>query len=111
MHFAQPRLRLQCAETQSYVEFINELTGKNFKDYKEMYAGVPFLDVEDISDMVYWLGTSRAAGKFNGRDVARIWEPFSASTSFRKPCISMLNKMVVLPVGPPPWIIVNRSWG
>ena len=35
-----------------------------------MYAGVPFLDVEDISDMVYWLGTSRAAGKFNGRDVA-----------------------------------------
>ena len=28
-----------------------------------------------------------------------IWEPFSASTSFRKPCISMLNKMVVLPVG------------
>lgn len=45
-------------ETQSYVEFINELTGKNFKDYKEMYAGVPFLDVEDISDMVYWLGTS-----------------------------------------------------
>lgn len=57
-------------ETQSYVEFINELTGKNFKDYKEMYAGVPFLDVEDISDMVYWLGTSRAAGKFNGRDVA-----------------------------------------
>lgn len=28
-----------------------------------------------------------------------IWEPFSASTSFRKPCISMLNKMVVLAVG------------
>ena len=28
-----------------------------------------------------------------------IWEPFSASTSFRKPCISMLNKMVVLPIG------------
>ena len=24
---------------------------------------------------------------------------FSASTSFRKPCISMLNKMVVLPIG------------
>lgn len=45
-------------------------TGNHFKDYKEMYASVPFLDVEDISDMVYWLGTSRAAGKFNGRDVA-----------------------------------------
>ena len=44
-----------------------------------MYAGVPFLDVEDISDMVYWLGTSRAAGKFNGRDVAWIWELFSAN--------------------------------
>ena len=57
-------------ETQDYVEFINELTGKHFADYKEMYAGVPFLDVEDISDMVYWMGTSRAAGKFNGRDVA-----------------------------------------
>lgn len=25
--------------------------------------------VEDISDMVYWLGTSRAAGKFSGRDL------------------------------------------
>ena len=25
---------------------------------------------DGISDMVYWLGTSRAAGKFNGRDVA-----------------------------------------
>ena len=68
MLFAQPRLSLQCAKP-SYVEFINELTGKNFKDYKEMYAGVPFLDVEDISDMVYWLGTSREAGKFNGQGV------------------------------------------
>ena len=64
------KVKTPMCETQSYVEFINELTGKNFKDYKEMYAGVPFLDVEDISDMVYWLGTSRAAGKFNGRDVA-----------------------------------------
>ena len=27
------------------------------------------LDVEDISDMVYWLGTSREAGKFNGQGV------------------------------------------
>ena len=35
-----------------------------------MYEGVPFLDVEDISDMVYWMGTSRAAGKFTGRAVA-----------------------------------------
>ena len=64
------KVKTPMCETQSYVEFINELTGKNFKDYKEMYAGVPFLDVEDFSDMVYWLGTSRAAGKFNGRDVA-----------------------------------------
>ena len=64
------KVKTPMCETQEYVEFINELTGKNFKDYKEMYAGVPFLDVEDISDMVYWLGTSRAAGKFNGRDVA-----------------------------------------
>lgn len=52
------KVKTPMCETQSYVEFINELTGKNFKDYKEMYAGVPFLDVEDISDMVYWLGTS-----------------------------------------------------
>ena len=28
-----------------------------------MYAGVPFLEVEDIASMVYWLGTSREAGK------------------------------------------------
>lgn len=35
-----------------------------------MYAGVPFLEVEDISNMVYWLGTSPEAGKFNGREVA-----------------------------------------
>lgn len=64
------KVKTPMCETQDYVEFINELTGKHFADYKEMYAGVPFLDVEDISDMVYWMGTSRAAGKFNGRDVA-----------------------------------------
>ena len=34
-----------------------------------MYAGVPFLEVEDIASMVYWLGTSREAGKFNGQGV------------------------------------------
>ena len=53
----------------SYVQFINELTGKDFKNSQEMYDGVPFLDVEDISDMVFWLGTSRAASKFSGRDL------------------------------------------
>lgn len=64
------KVKTPMCETADYVKFINDLTGNNFKDYKEMYASVPFLDVEDISDMVYWLGTSRAAGKFNGRDVA-----------------------------------------
>ena len=57
-------------ETMEYVQFINDLTGKNFQSVEEMYAGVPFLEVEDISSMVYWLGTSREAGKFNGREVA-----------------------------------------
>ena len=57
-------------ETESYVKFINDLTGKNFANWQEMYEGVPFLEVDDIADMVYWLGTSRAAGKFNGREVA-----------------------------------------
>ncbi len=56
-------------ETESYVKFINDLTGKNFKNWQEMYDSVPFLDVEDISDMVFRLGTSRAAGKFSGRDL------------------------------------------
>lgn len=60
---------LMC-ETMEYVQFINDLTGKDFKSVEEMYNGVPFLDVEDISSMVYWLGTSREAGKFNGREVA-----------------------------------------
>ena len=64
------KVKTPMCETQDYVKFINDLTGNHFADYKEMYAGVPFLDVEDIADMVYWLGTSRAAGKFNGRDVA-----------------------------------------
>ena len=64
------KVKTPMCETQSYVEFINESTGNDFKDYREMYEGVPFLDVEDISDMVYWMGTSRAAGKFNGRAVA-----------------------------------------
>ena len=64
------KVKTPMCETQSYVEFINESTGNHFKDYREMYEGVPFLDVEDISDMVYWMGTSRAAGKFNGRAVA-----------------------------------------
>ena len=56
-------------ETDSYVQFINDLTGKNFANWQEMYDGVPFLEVADISDIVYWLGTSRAAGKFSGRDL------------------------------------------
>ncbi len=64
------KVKTPMCETQSYVEFINELTGKSFKDYMEMYEGVPFLDVSDISDMVYWLGTSVSAGKFSGRDLA-----------------------------------------
>ena len=45
------------------------MIGNDFKNWQEMYDGVPFLDVEDISDMVYWLGTSRAGGKFSGRDL------------------------------------------
>lgn len=64
------KVKTPMCETEEYVQFINDLTGNHFKDYKEMYEGVPFLDVEDISDMVYWMGTSRAAGKFNGRDIA-----------------------------------------
>ena len=35
----------------------------------EKYAGVLNPTIEDISDMVFWLGTSRAAGKFSGRDL------------------------------------------
>ncbi len=64
------KVKTPMCETDSYVQFINDLTGKNFKNWQEMYEGVPFLEVEDIADMVYWLGTSRAAGKFNGREVA-----------------------------------------
>ncbi len=64
------KVKTPMCETESYVEFINDLTGKDFKNWQEMYDGVPFLDVEDISDMVFWLGTSRAAGKFSGRDLA-----------------------------------------
>ncbi len=64
------KVKTPMCETESYVKFINDLTGKNFANWQEMYEGVPFLEVDDIADMVYWLGTSRAAGKFNGREVA-----------------------------------------
>ena len=63
------KVKTPMCETDSYVQFINDLTGKNFANWQEMYDGVPFLEVADISDMVYWLGTSRAAGKFSGRDL------------------------------------------
>lgn len=63
------KVKTPMCETESYVKFINDLTGNDFKNWQEMYDGVPFLDVEDISDMVYWLGTSRAGGKFSGRDL------------------------------------------
>ena len=62
------KVKTPMCETESYVKFINDLTGNDFKNWQEMYDGVPFLDVEDISDMVYWLGTSRAGGKFSGRE-------------------------------------------
>ena len=63
------KVKTPMCETDSYVQFINDLTGKNFANWQEMYEGVPFLDVADISDMVYWLGTSLSAGKFSGRDL------------------------------------------
>ena len=64
------KVKTPMCETMEYVQFINDLTGKHFQSVEEMYQGVPFLDVEDIASMVYWLGTSREAGKFNGREVA-----------------------------------------
>ncbi|MCD8153998.1 MAG: SDR family NAD(P)-dependent oxidoreductase [Clostridiales bacterium] len=64
------KVKTPMCETPSYVKFINELTGNDFKNYQEMYEGVPFLDVKDISEMVYWLGTSPVADKFTGREVA-----------------------------------------
>lgn len=63
------KVKTPMCETDSYVQFINDLTGNHYQTWQEMYDSVPFLDVEDISDMVYWLGTSRAAGKFSGRDL------------------------------------------
>lgn len=63
------KVKTPMCETMEYVQFINDLTGKNFQSVEEMYNGVPFLEVEDIASMVYWLGTSREAGKFNGREV------------------------------------------
>ena len=63
------KVKTPMCETDSYVQFINDLTGKNFANWQEMYEGVPFLDVADISDMVYWLGTSLSAGKFSCRDL------------------------------------------
>lgn len=49
------KVKTPMCETDSYVQFINDLTGKNFANWQEMYDGVPFLEVADISDMVYWL--------------------------------------------------------
>ena len=63
------KVKTPMCETDSYVQFINDLTGKNLANWQELYEGVPFLDVADISDMVYWLGTSLSAGKFSGRDL------------------------------------------
>ena len=64
------KVKTPMCETMEYVQFINDLTGKNFQTVEEMFNGVPFLEVEDISSMVYWMGTSREAGKFNGREMA-----------------------------------------
>ena len=63
------KVKTPMCETMEYVQFINDLTGKDFQTVDEMYNVVPFLEVEDIASMVYWLGTSREAGKFNGREV------------------------------------------
>ena len=64
------KVKTPMCETDTYVKFINDLTGTHFKNWQEMYDGVPFLEVSDISDMVYWLGTSHEASKFTGREVA-----------------------------------------
>ena len=44
------KVKTPMCETDSYVQFINSLTGKNFANWQEMYDGVPFLEVADISD-------------------------------------------------------------
>lgn len=64
------KVKTPMCETMEYVQFINDLTGHHFTSVEEMFNGVPFLEVDDIASMVYWLGTSLEAGKFNGRDVA-----------------------------------------
>ena len=45
------KVKTPMCETMDYVKFINDLTGKDFKSVEEMYAGVPFLEVEDIASM------------------------------------------------------------
>lgn len=63
------KVKTPMCETMEYVQFINDLTGHNFTSVEEMYNGVPFLEVEDIASMVYWMSTSREASKFNGQAV------------------------------------------
>jgi NAD(P)-dependent dehydrogenase (short-subunit alcohol dehydrogenase family) len=70
------KIRTPMCETQAYVDFVNTTMGKNFQNWEEMFndefvnpKGIKFLNPEDVTEMVVWLGTSNEATKFNGREI------------------------------------------
>ncbi len=65
------KVKTPMVETPQYVQFINDITGKHFKNTQEMFAdnSVAFLDPQRIADMCYWLGASDEATTFNGREI------------------------------------------
>lgn len=69
------KIRTPMCETQDYVDFVNTTMGKNFQSWQEMFedeknpGGIKFLNPEDVTEMVVWLGTSNEATKFTGREI------------------------------------------
>ena len=69
------KVKTPMCETQSYVEFINELTGKNFKDYKE------FLSWMLRIFLIWFTGLEPAVqlASSTAETLPWIWELFSAN--------------------------------
>ncbi|MDR1686229.1 MAG: SDR family oxidoreductase [Desulfovibrio sp.] len=59
------------SETAEFITYMNRVTGKKFRNAREMYddPATHFLEPETVARMAFWLGSSEEAGTFNGREI------------------------------------------
>jgi NAD(P)-dependent dehydrogenase (short-subunit alcohol dehydrogenase family) len=59
------------SETAEFITYMNRVTGKKYRNPREMYAdpATRFLEPETVARMAFWLGSSEESATFNGREI------------------------------------------